>query len=247
MTKHFIDINCDVGEGVGNEEKLFPLISSCNIACGGHAGSKESILFCLELAKKFNVKVGAHPSYPDRENFGRFSMNLSEDELILSIKQQMHLFVSLCSQIDIELHHIKPHGALYNDIAKDERLATTFLTALNEYKKSVMLYVPFGSIIQRLALENGFKILVEAFADRNYNTDLSLVSRKESNALITDGKEVLIHLLRMYKENEVKTVKGENIPIIANTYCIHGDTITALQILVYLSNELPHHNLLIKS
>ncbi|MDO6471822.1 5-oxoprolinase subunit PxpA [Maribacter sp. 1_MG-2023] len=247
MTKHFIDINCDVGEGIGNEEALFPLISSCNIACGGHAGSKESMVFCLKLAKKFNVKVGAHPSYPDRENFGRVSMTLSEDELILSIKQQMHLFVSLCSQMDIELHHIKPHGALYNDIAKDEHLAKTFLTGIEEFKKGAVLYVPYGSVIQRLALEYGFKVLVEAFADRNYNTDLSLVSRKESNALITDGKEVLAHLLRMYYEKEVKTVSGDNISIIANTYCIHGDTPSVLKILAYLSDELPHHNLLIKS
>ena len=126
MAKRTIDINCDVGEGVGNEEALFPLISSCNIACGGHAGSKESIVFCLELAKKYNVKVGAHPSYPDKENFGRVSMNLSDDELILGIKQQMQLFMSLCSQMNVELHHIKPHGALYNDIAKDEHLAKTF-------------------------------------------------------------------------------------------------------------------------
>ncbi|WP_324027749.1 5-oxoprolinase subunit PxpA [Maribacter sp. BPC-D8] len=247
MAKRTIDINCDVGEGVGNEEALFPLISSCNIACGGHAGSKESIVFCLELAKKYNVKVGAHPSYPDKENFGRVSMNLSDDELIQSIKQQMQLFMSLCSQMDVELNHIKPHGALYNDIAKDEHLAKTFLTGIEEFKKGAVLYVPFCSVIQRLALENGFKVLVEAFADRNYNTDLSLVSRKESNALITEGKEVLAHLLRMYNENEVKTVSGDNIPIIANTYCIHGDTPSALQILAYLSNELPHHNLLVKS
>ncbi|WP_405397693.1 5-oxoprolinase subunit PxpA [Maribacter sp. Asnod2-G09] len=247
MTKRTIDINCDVGEGVGNEEALFPLISSCNIACGGHAGSKESILFCLELAKKYNVKVGAHPSYPDRENFGRVSMDISSDALIQSIKQQLQLFTSLCDQVDVELHHIKPHGALYNDIAKDEHLAKTFLKGIEEKKKSVVLYVPYCSVIQRLALENGFKVLVEAFADRNYNTDLSLVSRKESNALITDGKEVLAHLLRMYNENEVKTVNGDNIPIIANTFCIHGDTPSALQILAYLSNELPHHNLLVKS
>ncbi|WP_282118053.1 5-oxoprolinase subunit PxpA [Maribacter aquivivus] len=246
MTKHFIDINCDVGEGVGNEEALFPLISSCNIACGGHAGSKKSIVFCLGLAKKFNVKVGAHPSYPDRENFGRVSMNISSDALIQSIKEQLQLFMSLCNQIDVQLHHIKPHGALYNDIAKDELVAKMFLTGIEEFKKDVVLYVPYGSVIQKLALENGFKVLVEAFADRNYNTDLSLVSRKEGNALITDGKEVLNHLLTMYKENEVKTVSGDKIPIIANTYCIHGDTPSALQILAYLSNELPHHNLLIK-
>ena len=243
MTKHFIDINCDVGEGIGNEEALFPLISSCNIACGGHAGSKESILFCLELAKKYRVKVGAHPSYPDRGNFGRVSMNISSAALIQSIKEQLQLFTSLCDQMDVELHHIKPHGALYNDIAKDEHLAKTFLTGIEEFKKGVVLYVPYGSVIQTLATNQGFKIAIEAFADRNYNTDLSLVSRKESNALITDGKEVLNHLLTMYKENEVKTVSGDKIAIIANTYCIHGDTPSALQILAYITKHLSEHNL----
>ncbi|MGO4920950.1 5-oxoprolinase subunit PxpA [Maribacter spongiicola] len=246
MAKRTIDINCDVGEGVRNEEELFPLISSCNIACGGHAGSRESILFCLELAKKYSVKVGAHPSYPDRENFGRVSMNISSAALIQSIKEQLQIFTALCDQMHVALHHIKPHGALYNDIAKDEHLAKTFLTGIEEFKKGVVLYVPYGSVIQSLALENGFKVLVEAFADRNYHTDLSLVSRKESNALITDGKEVLNHLLTMYKENEVKTVSGDKIPIIANTYCIHGDTPSALQILTYITKHLSEHNLQVK-
>ncbi|WP_423999263.1 5-oxoprolinase subunit PxpA [Maribacter sp. IgM3_T14_3] len=247
MAKRTIDINCDVGEGVRNEEALFPLISSCNIACGGHAGSRESILFCLELAKKYSVKVGAHPSYPDRENFGRVSMNISSSALIQSINEQLQLFTSLCDQMHVVLHHIKPHGALYNDIAKDEHLAKTFLTGIEEFKKGVVLYVPYGSVIQKLALENGFKVLVEAFADRNYNTDLSLVSRKESNALITEGKEVLAHILRMYNEKEVKTVSGDKLPIIANTYCIHGDTPSALQILAYITKHLSEHNLQVKS
>lgn len=246
MTKHFIDINCDVGEGVRNEEELFLLISSCNIACGGHVGSRESILFCLELAKKYSVKVGAHPSYPDKENFGRVSMNISSAALIQSIKEQLQNFTALCDQMHVALHHIKPHGALYNDIVKDEHLAKTFLTGIEEFKKGVVLYVPYGSLIQTLAINQGFKIAIEAFVDRNYNTDLSLVSRKESNALITDGKEVLNHLLTMYKENEVKTVSGDKIPIIANTYCIHGDTPSALQILTYITKHLSEHNLQVK-
>jgi UPF0271 protein len=247
MEKQFIDINCDVGEGVGNEEALFPLISSCNIACGGHAGSKESILLCLELAKKYNVKVGAHPSYPDKENFGRLSMNISSDALIHSIKEQLQLFTALCDQMHVALHHIKPHGALYNNIAKDEQLAKDFLTAIYEYKHNVLLFVPYGSVIQTLATEKGFNICIEAFADRNYNADLSLVSRKESNALITDGNEVLNHILRIYKEKVVKTIAGHNVSIIASTFCIHGDTPSALQILTYITKHLSEHNLQVKS
>lgn len=246
MTKRSIDINCDVGEGVGNEKDLFPMISSCNIACGGHAGSKETIKLCLELAKKHKVKVGAHPSYPDIENFGRVSMSISNEVLIKSIQTQMQTFESVREEIDIPLHHIKPHGALYNDIAKDEQLAETFLTAIAPYKHPVLLYVPYNSIIQKLAIKNGFEVLVEAFADRNYNDDLSLVSRKEKDALITSGKEVLNHILHMYNDKLVKTITGKNVTIEADTYCIHGDTPAALQILTYLSNELPYHNLQVK-
>ncbi|WP_291959554.1 5-oxoprolinase subunit PxpA [Maribacter sp.] len=246
MTKRSIDINCDVGEGVGNEKDLFPMISSCNIACGGHAGSKETIKLCLELAKKHQVKVGAHPSYPDIENFGRVSMSISNEVLIKSIQTQMQTFESVREEIDIPLHHIKPHGALYNDIAKDVQLAETFLTAIAPYKHTVLLYVPYNSIIQKLAIKNGFEVLVEAFADRNYNDDLSLVSRKEKDALITSGKEVLNHILHMYNDKLVKTITGKNVTIEADTYCIHGDTPAALQILTYLSNELPYHNLQVK-
>ncbi|SIR28259.1 5-oxoprolinase subunit PxpA [Maribacter ulvicola] len=242
-----IDINCDVGEGVGNEKDLFPMISSCNIACGGHAGSKETIQLCLELAKKYQVKVGAHPSYPDKENFGRVSMSILNDELVKSIQTQMQLFEAAGKEMSIPLHHIKAHGALYNDIAKDVQLAEIFLTAILAYKKSVVLYVPFDSIIQKIAMNNGFKVMVEAFADRNYNDDLSLVPRKKQNALINSDQEVLDHILRMYKDKEVKTITGKHMPIEADTYCIHGDTPAALQILTYLTNELPHHNLQVKS
>ncbi|HDZ04774.1 hypothetical protein LCGC14_0198470 [marine sediment metagenome] len=247
MTKRIIDINCDVGEGVGNEQELFPMISSCNIACGGHAGSKETIRHCLELAKQFNVKVGAHPSYPDKENFGRISVIMSNDDLIKSIESQMQLFESTREHVDIKLHHIKPHGALYNDIAKNETLAGTFLKGIQAFKRDTVLYVPFGSAIHKLAIKNGFTVLAEAFADRNYNNDLSLVSRNESNALITKGEEVLTHLLLMYNEKVVKTITGDIIDMDANTFCIHGDTPSALQILTYITVHLPEHNLQLKS
>lgn len=243
MNKRNIDINCDVGEGIGNEPDLFPMISSCNIACGGHAGSKETIRQCLELALKFNVSIGAHPSYPDRENFGRISMHISDDDLIRSISDQMKLFMIECNYLGATLHHIKPHGALYNDIAKNEHLAKVFLSAIIRYKKNVVLYVPFGSIIEKLAIASNFKIWREAFADRNYTNDLSLVSRKQKNALISNGKDVLNHLLLMYNEKEVRTVNGERIPIQADTFCIHGDTPTAFQILMYITEHLSEYNL----
>tara|TARA_R110002074_G_C12557018_1_gene667238 strand:+ start:11108 stop:11851 length:744 start_codon:yes stop_codon:yes gene_type:complete len=243
MGNRIIDINCDVGEGIGNEADLFPMISSCNIACGGHAGSKESIRQSIELAIKYNVRVGAHPSYPDRENFGRVSMNISDGDLIKSISNQLKLFMTECNKLGATLHHIKPHGALYNDIAKSEHLANVFLRAISTYKDKVILYVPYGSVIELLAKANNFSIMKEAFADRNYNNDLSLVSRKQDNALISNVKDVLEHLVLMSNENQVRTVNGEKIPIEADTFCIHGDTPSAFQILTYITVHLPEHNL----
>jgi UPF0271 protein len=243
MKNRIIDINCDVGEGIGNEADLFPMISSCNIACGGHAGSKESIRQSIELALKFNVRVGAHPSYPDRENFGRVSMNISDTDLIKSVRNQLKLFMTECNQLGATLHHIKPHGALYNDIAKNEHLANVFLSAISPFKDTVILYVPYGNVIEALAKANSFNIMKEAFADRNYNNDLSLVSRNQEKALISNGKEVLEHLVLMCNENKVRTINGEKIPINADTFCIHGDTLSAFQILTYITEHLPKYNL----
>ncbi|APQ18671.1 5-oxoprolinase subunit PxpA [Maribacter hydrothermalis] len=247
MTKSTIDINCDVGEGIGNESNLFAFISSCNIACGGHAGSVATMRLCINLAKQFNVKIGAHPSYPDRENFGRVSMDISDEDLVNSIGRQINSFINECNNLNAKLHHIKPHGALYNDIAKNTHLAEVFLTAIAPYKQKAILYVPYGSLIEEIAVKNGFVIKKEAFADRNYNSDLSLVSRTQAQALITTGKDVLKHLLLMFNENLVETITGEKKSIFADTFCVHGDTPSALQILMYLSEQLPKYNLQTKS
>ncbi len=246
MDELYIDINCDVGEGVGNEAFLLPLISSCNIACGGHAGDQESMTEVARLAHKNGVKVGAHPSYPDRINFGRVSVDISEKELIASIRNQMNDFVNILKKEEVTLHHIKPHGALYNDIARNKDLAKTFLSAINDFKKTVYIYVPHRSAIEEEGLKNGFEIRREAFADRAYNNDLSLVSRKLKGAVIKSPEKVLQHLLGMVLSKKVKTLKGEKIEILADTYCIHSDTPSALKILNYLTQELPKANIRIK-
>ena len=245
--KQYIDINCDVGEGVENESELFSLISSCNIACGGHAGSKETIRTCLKLAQENNVLIGAHPSYPDRENFGRISLDISAEDLVYSIKNQMQLFLTQCKSVGATLHHIKPHGALYNDLAKDKAKAQLFLNAIDPYKSNIFLYVPFGSLVQKLALSQNFKVKREAFADRNYNSDLSLVSREKDNAIITNEREVLAHVLGMFTENQVKSIDGKEIPLFADTFCIHGDTPNALQILTYITDRLNEFNIHLKA
>jgi len=243
--KH-IDINCDVGEGIGNEAGLLPLISSCNIACGGHAGDLQTMIQVVRLAKENKVRVGAHPSYPDKENFGRVSMDVSSDVLIASIQTQLESFTSILKKEKVVLHHIKPHGALYNDIAKDENLAMIFLKSIIDFKDEVFLYVPYKSKIESEALKQQFKIKYEAFGDRNYNTDLSLVSRKLPNAIIENPQQVLSHLCSIVNESMVKAESGDLVKLVADTFCIHGDTPTALQILTYLTKELPNHNITIK-
>ncbi len=246
MEKFNIDINCDVGEGIGNEEAILPLISSCNIACGGHAGDKESMTRTVILAKEHKVLVGAHPSYPDTENFGRSTMAIDSDRLSLSIQNQIKGLQSILDHEQVTLHHIKAHGALYNDLAKDESLAENYLSAIKAYKPSVHLYVPPNSVIAELARDRGFSVKFEAFADRNYNEDLSLVSRKLPNAVINEPKAVLNHLARMVKQGMVVTLNGVECAMNADTYCLHGDTPNAFQILMYLSNELPKQQIYIK-
>ena len=241
-----IDINCDLGEGVGNEEGLMPYISSCNIACGGHAGTIESIEKVVDLARKHQVKIGAHPSYPDPGNFGRVSMKIPENQLVESIQEQMHTLMSVLKSKGISLSHIKAHGALYNDIAKNTELANAFLKGIGRYVGLASIYVPFGSTIAKEAPKNGFEIIKEAFADRNYNFDLSLVSRKLPESVITDSQKILEHLLFMVKGGYVRTLEGRKTHIEAETYCIHGDTPSAVEILAYLSEELPKHNIRIK-
>lgn len=242
-----IDINCDVGEGFENEEAVMPYISSCTIACGGHAGDIGTMRHVVELAKHHRVQIGAHPSYPDKIDFGRKTMDIAPKKLKESIQQQLYTLESVLVGQSVELHHIKAHGALYNDIAKDAKKAMDFLKAIETYKNKVFLYVACGSVIAKHALDQGFNIKWEAFADRNYNRDLSLVSRNLPNALITEPKEVLDHLLSMVLHNEVKTVEGLLVNINADTYCIHGDTPNALEILMYLSTYLSKYKITLKN
>tara|TARA_R110002050_G_scaffold25604_8_gene68221 strand:+ start:2348 stop:3103 length:756 start_codon:yes stop_codon:yes gene_type:complete len=241
-----IDINCDVGEGIGNEAQLMPLISSCNIACGGHAGDTVTMMKVASLAKENKVLIGAHPSYPDRENFGRTSIKIANDELKRSIQAQLEELGTVLKSLGAVLNHIKPHGALYNDVAKDRKLAAVFLDSIEKYKEEVFLYVPYHSKIGEEARRLGFQIKYEAFVDRNYNEDLSLVSRKDPRAMIQDPKAVMDHLLIMATKGSVLTLSGRLVKIKADTYCIHGDSPTTLQILAYLSRHLPKNQILIK-
>lgn len=230
-----VDINCDVGEGIENEYLLMPYISSCNIACGGHFGDANSIDKSIQLAKQHRVKIGAHPSFPDTKNFGRKVLDISDEALKESIQNQMDLFIERVSFFDEKLHHIKPHGALFNLIAVDKKAAKNFMNIIQKYMDNIFLYVPYNSEIEKVAIKNNINIKYEAFADRNYNNDGTLVSRNEKNAVINNPEAVLQHVLKMISHGKVQTITGDEKTIKATTFCVHGDTNNSLEILKHLS------------
>lgn len=246
MNSYSIDINADVGEGLNNESDLMPYLSSCNIACGGHAGNLETMTTVVRLAKKHNIKIGAHPSFPDKENFGREVLDMPAADLYSSLKAQIRSLQKVLYSEKAQLHHVKPHGALYNLAAKDEKTAKITIEVIKSIALPIALYAPYKSVIAEIALKENINVIYEAFADRNYNDDLSLVSRKKENAVLNDKDTVLSHVLRMIQHQSVETINGVEVPVKASTFCVHGDTKNALQILKYLNLELPKKGINIK-
>lgn len=237
-----IHINCDLGEGGKFDKELMPLISACNIACGGHAGTLESMHETVALALENNVEIGAHPSYPDKKNFGRESLEMTPENLKQTLVAQI---MSLKQIVEAEgglLHHIKPHGALYNDAAKDENIANIVIDSILEFEENYPLYAPENSVISRLA-QGKLPVIFEAFADRNYTPNYQLVSRAKSNAVITEKQAVFDHLFAMVKEGKIRCENGEEISCNATTFCIHSDTPNAVEILEYLHQKLGENNL----
>jgi UPF0271 protein len=233
-----LDINMDVGEGLDNEGRLFNYLSSCNIACGGHAGDAKSIARIVQLAKKQQVKVGAHPSFPDKENFGRVVMDLSNEGLKASIASQLLLFKEVAINLQADIHHVKAHGALYNLAASNNTIADLFLEVTKDCL-DVPVYAPFNSVIAKRAKRYNTTILFEAFADRNYNDDYSLVSRTDPQALILESNNMFAHVLEMIDHQRVKTLSGKYLPMRLDTLCLHSDSKDA-EILV----KTLHKNLL---
>jgi len=233
-----IDINCDLGEGFNNEHIIMPLISSCNISCGAHAGSLEIMDKVIQLARKHKVKIGAHPSFPDRDNFGRNVLDISNSDLQKSLEDQLTIFKDRALLQNATIHHVKPHGALYNLIAINSEKASVVIAAIQHVFEAVKLYVPYQSRIEEIAIQNGLEIVYEAFADRRYNEDLSLVSRTFSNALIKDKQEVLKQVQKIANKQLVTTVNFHEKKIKASTFCVHGDTKNAIEILEYLHKYL---------
>ena len=192
----------------------------------------------VQLAKQYRVKIGAHPSFPDKDNFGRSAMNMSYAALYTSIKGQIKSLMNVVRTEHAAMHHVKPHGALYNLAAADEDTAKVIVEVMKSIALPLELYVPYGSVIAKLAIKENILIMYEAFADRNYNEDLSLVPRNEKNAVISNSDDVFRHVHQMIMQQKVTTISGVEVEIKASTFCIHGDNPKALILAQNLREKL---------
>lgn len=233
-----IDINCDVGEGIGNDAFIMPYISSCNVACGFHAGDALIMKKTIDLAIEAGVKIGAHPSYPDRANFGRSVMNLPAKELLANIQYQIGAMKGLVEGADAHLHHVKPHGALYNQACKDELIAHTVVRAIKGIDNELILYAPYKSLLAEIGKAEGLPIKYEAFADRTYDNDLNLVSRSIKGAVISDKNQIYDQVYQIIASEKVVTLGRKELPIKADTICVHGDNPAAVEIVRFLNEML---------
>lgn len=218
-----IDLNADLGEGCGNDAALLQLVSSANIACGFHAGDATTMLTCVREALRNGVAVGAHPSFPDRENFGRTAMQLPPETVYAQMLYQIGALAAMVRAEGGKLQHVKPHGMLYNQAANDAQLADAIAGAVHDVDAGLILVGLAGSALIRAGKQWGLITREEVFADRGYRSDGQLVPRSEPGALIDDDNVALAQTLAMVLEGRVKSVEGVYVPVQAQTVCLHGD------------------------
>jgi UPF0271 protein len=238
-----ININCDLGEkskhhSNKHDPDLLKIVNSANVACGYHAGDKETMNQVIKISKENNVSIGAHPSFNDPENFGRKRINLSSSEIKKLIIDQYEILQNIAVKYDEKVSHIKPHGALNNMACEDIELATILAKTINEINKDLIYLVPTGSKMEEAAKKLSMKIACEIFADRNYEDDGNLVSRKKPNALITDPEEAKKHVLSMVKNQALNCLSGKQIPCEIDSVCIHGDNESSLATAKSIRNNL---------
>ncbi|MGP5435101.1 5-oxoprolinase subunit PxpA [Psychrobacter alimentarius] len=218
-----IDLNADVAEGCGQDDKLLTIVSSANVCCGLHAGSYDEMLATLQLAKTNNVRVGAHPGLNDRENFGRTNQSLNEASYRALLSYQLGATKALCDLVGVPLEYVKPHGALYNQAAVDQALSDILVSEIKRFDPNLKVMGLSGGHLVKSAKNHGLVSISEVFADRNYEEDGSLVSRSKDNALINDTNEAINHVLQMITEGTVTSVSGKKIPVEVQSICLHGD------------------------
>lgn len=223
MTRQ-IDLNADLGEGCSHDADLMSVITSCNIACGGHAGDEASMTTALHRAKQSGVVAGAHPSFPDRENFGRTKSSLSGSALEASLSEQVHALQKIADEVGLPLSHLKPHGALYNMAALDAGLASSICSALQSTIPEARLVGPPASQLEHQAIAHGIAFIAEGFADRAYEQDRQLRDRRLDGAVFHDPAQQVAQATEIALKQQVTTHDGETIALPVQSLCVHGDT-----------------------
>lgn len=224
-----VDLNSDLGEGSGHDTELFELITSANIATGFHAGDSDTIHAAISAAKKHQVAVGAHPSFFDRENFGRKELKIPAEKVFEGVAYQLGIFQAIASALNVQPNHVKPHGALYNMAVRDPNLADAIARATESVDPKLILFAPDKSELARAAEAHGLQVAREIFADRNYLNDGWLVPRTRPDALLHNPGEAAERVLRMLREGKVRSVEGGDVDVRGESICVHGDTPGAVE------------------
>ena len=240
-----VDLNSDLGEGAGHDDEILSLVSSANIACGFHAGNPATIFSCIQAAKEKGVAVGAHPSLDDRKNFGRVEAQVSPAEVYALVAYQIGAFHALSTAAGVKMDHVKPHGALYNMAVRDRALSNAIAQAMLAADPRAILFAPAETELFKAAQELQLRTAAEVFADRNYNSDGSLVSRSRPDALLHDPSEAADRVVRMLEEGKIRTVDGRDIRVRVETICVHGDTPGAVEFVRMLRKQLEAKGVLI--
>jgi 5-oxoprolinase (ATP-hydrolysing) subunit A len=241
-----VDLNCDMGEGTGNDEQLMPFITSANIACGYHAGDAETMLQTLQLCKQYMVGAGAHPSFPDRANFGRLEQPCTPTEVYQWVQQQVQELQRLAIPLGINLVHVKPHGALYNQAAREQGIAAAIAQAVKDLDPQLVVVGLSGSYLVSEAEALGLTTASEVFADRTYQDNGSLTPRTQAGALIEEEAASIQQVLDMVKAGRVKALSGKAVPLKAQTVCLHGDGKQAVRFAQAIREALEKEGVMIK-
>ncbi|MEH7234633.1 5-oxoprolinase subunit PxpA [Bacillus sp. JJ1562] len=247
-----IDLNCDLGESfgaynIGNDEQVLSFISSANVACGFHAGDPHVMNQTVQLAKKYDVAIGAHPGFQDLVGFGRRAMAVSPKDVYDLLLYQIGALSAFCQAQDVKLTHVKPHGALYNMAAVDTSIAEAIARGIANFDSSLAIYGLSGSKLIEAGEKYGLKTVSEVFADRTYQPNGTLTPRTQPNAVIHDSNDAIKQVLQMVKEQTVQAITGEVIAIKADSICVHGDNSHALQFVQELRNALTNEGITIKA
>jgi UPF0271 protein len=242
-----VDLNADLGEGAGHDEELLGVVTSANIATGFHAGDADTMRQAIETARSHNVAVGAHPSLFDRENFGRKELPVTSEQVFDAVTYQLGVFQAIAEAAGVRPNHVKPHGALYHMATRDEKLADAIARAIGNTDPALILFATIGGALARAGEAEGLKIAREVFADRNYLSDGSLVSRSRADALLHDPQEAAARVLRMLREGKVRSVDGVDVDVRAETICVHGDTPGAVEFARALRSQLENEGVTIRA